>query len=30
MRILDELFDLNIAEELAKVRPSLPALDVDE
>ena len=30
VRILDELFDLNIAEELAKVRPSLPALDVDE
>ena len=30
VRILDELFELNIAEELAKVRPSLPALDVDE
>lgn len=30
VRILDELFDLNIAEELAKVRPSLPALDVEE
>jgi glutamyl-tRNA reductase len=30
VRILDELFELNIAEELAKVRPSLPALDVEE
>ena len=30
VRILDELFELNIAEELAKVRPSLAALDVDE
>jgi glutamyl-tRNA reductase len=30
VRLIDELFELNIAEELAKVRPSLPALDVDE
>jgi glutamyl-tRNA reductase len=30
VRLLDELFELNIAEELAKVRPSLPALDVEE
>jgi glutamyl-tRNA reductase len=30
VRLLDELFELNIAEELAKMRPSLPALDVEE
>ncbi len=30
VRLLDELFELNIAEELAKVRPSLPSLDVEE
>jgi len=30
VRLLDELFELNVAEELAKIRPSLPALDVDE
>jgi len=30
VRLLDELFELNVAEELAKVRPSLPALDVEE
>jgi glutamyl-tRNA reductase len=30
VRLLDELFELNIAEELAKVRPSLPTVDVEE
>ena len=30
VRLLDELFELNVAEELAKVRPALPALDVEE
>ena len=30
VRLLDELFELNIADELAKVRPSIPALDVEE
>jgi glutamyl-tRNA reductase len=30
VRLLDELFELNIAEELAKIRPSHPAVDVDE
>lgn len=30
VRLLDELFELNVAEELAKVRPSTPALDVEE
>jgi hypothetical protein len=30
VRLLDELFELNIAEELGKIRPSLPALDVEE
>ncbi len=29
-RLLDELFELNIAEELAKARPSQPTADVDE
>ncbi|HET9095654.1 MAG TPA: glutamyl-tRNA reductase [Candidatus Baltobacteraceae bacterium] len=30
VRLLDELFELNVAEELARVRPSIPALDVEE
>ncbi len=30
VRLLDELFELNVAEELAKVRPATPALDVEE
>jgi glutamyl-tRNA reductase len=30
VRLLDELFELNIAEELAKILPSHPAVDVDE
>jgi len=30
VRLLDELFELNIAEELAKIRPSHPTVDVDE
>jgi hypothetical protein len=30
VRLLDELFELNVAEELAKVRPSIPTLDVEE
>ncbi|HZZ66406.1 MAG TPA: hypothetical protein VFE17_12945, partial [Candidatus Baltobacteraceae bacterium] len=30
VRLLDELFELNVADELAKIRPSLPPVDVDE
>jgi glutamyl-tRNA reductase len=30
VRLLDELFELNLAEELAKIRPALPAVDVEE
>lgn len=30
VRLLDELFELNVAEELAKVRPSIPPVDVEE
>lgn len=30
VRLLDELFELNVADELAKVRPSIPKLDVEE
>jgi glutamyl-tRNA reductase len=30
VRLLDELFELNIAEEIAKIRPSHPTVDVDE
>lgn len=30
VRLLDELFDLNVADELARVRPSIPALDIEE
>lgn len=30
VRLLDELFELNIAEELAKIRPSHPTVDVEE
>lgn len=30
VQLLDELFELNLAEELAKVRPSVPAPDVEE
>lgn len=30
VRLLDELFDLNVAEELARVRPSSPPVDVEE
>jgi glutamyl-tRNA reductase len=30
VRLLDELFELNVSEELAKARPSSPTLDVEE
>lgn len=30
VRLLDELFELNIAEELAKIRPSHPTVDVED
>lgn len=30
VRLLDELFELNLADELAMIRPSQPAVDVDE
>ncbi len=30
VRLLDELFELNVADELAKVRPPLPPVDVEE
>jgi len=30
VRLLDELFELNLAEHLKSLVPSLPALDVDE